>query len=196
MLSLEMGYEFTASNGWLEAWQKRHGVKWAALCGEAAEVPADVVADWTVCLPHLTAGYALEMANVEEEAYMLPPEGAAYDELLSVVSWGDYVAMDEATSTTDIDDWEADLIARARGDQVEDDDDSSGDEGGIEEAAAPAAISTKVALGHVGQLVSFALLANDASMVEAVTKLQNIIQEHSMQWLSRSPLGTSSLPSD
>ena len=46
MLSLEMGHdEFTASNGWLEAWQKRHGVKWAALCGEAAEVPADVVAD-------------------------------------------------------------------------------------------------------------------------------------------------------
>ena len=43
-----------------------------------------------------------EMADVEAEAYMLPPEGAAYDELLGVVSWGDYVAMDEATSTTDI----------------------------------------------------------------------------------------------
>ena len=111
------------------------------------------------------------------------PEGSAYDELLGVVSWGDYVAMDEATSTADIasDDWETDLIARARGDQVEDNDDSSGDEGGIEEAAAPAAISTKVALGHVGQLVSFALLANDASMVDAVTKLQNIVQEHSIK---------------
>ena len=58
MLSLEIGHdEFTASNGWLEARQKRHGVKWAALCGEAAEVPADVVADWTVRLPDLTAGF-------------------------------------------------------------------------------------------------------------------------------------------
>ena len=49
--------------------------------------------------------------------------------LLGVVSWGEYVGMDEATSTTDIasDDWEVDLIARARGDQVEEDD-SSGDE--------------------------------------------------------------------
>ena len=49
MLAMAMpGHDdFTASNGWLEAWQKRHSVKWAALCGEAAEVPEDVVAEWS-----------------------------------------------------------------------------------------------------------------------------------------------------
>ena len=68
MLSLEMGHDdFSASNGWLQAWQKRHNVKWAALCGEAAEVPQDVVADWTMRLPELTAGYALaDIYNADE----------------------------------------------------------------------------------------------------------------------------------
>ena len=78
------------------------------------------------------------------------------------------------------DDWKVDLIARERGDQVGEDD-SSGDEEGIEEPAAPAAIPTKVALGHVGELVSFVLLAYDPSMVEAATKLQTIVQEHSIR---------------
>ena len=112
---------------------------------------------------------------------MLPPEGAAYDELLGVVSWGEYIGMDKATSTTNIasDDWEVDLIAKARGDQVEED--SNGDEEGILEAAAPAAIPTKVALGHVGELVSFALLASDPSVLEAATKLQTLVQDHSIR---------------
>ncbi|KAI0212676.1 Septin-1 [Lamellibrachia satsuma] len=36
-LTLELGHDdFSASNGWLQAWQKRHDFKWAALCGEAA----------------------------------------------------------------------------------------------------------------------------------------------------------------
>ena len=57
----------TASNGWLEAWQKRHSVKWAALCGEAAEVPEDVVAEWTMCLSELTAGYLpADIYNADE----------------------------------------------------------------------------------------------------------------------------------
>ena len=45
--------DFSASNGWLQAWQKRHSVKWAALCGEAADVPEDVVAHWATRLPDL-----------------------------------------------------------------------------------------------------------------------------------------------
>ena len=54
MLALEMDLDdFSASNGWLQAWQKRHSVKWAALCGEAADVPEDVVAHWATRLPDL-----------------------------------------------------------------------------------------------------------------------------------------------
>ena len=68
MLSLEMGHDdFSASNGWLQAWHKRHNVRWAALCGEAAEVPQDIVADWTMRPPELTAGYALaDIYNADE----------------------------------------------------------------------------------------------------------------------------------
>ena len=68
MLSLEMGHDdFSASNRWLQAWQKRHYVKWAALCGKAAEVPQDVVANWTMRLPDLTTGYALaDIYNTDE----------------------------------------------------------------------------------------------------------------------------------
>lgn len=53
LLSMEMaGHEdFRASNRWLQAWQKHHNVKWAALCGEAAEALEHVVADWTMHLP-------------------------------------------------------------------------------------------------------------------------------------------------
>ncbi|KAI0211496.1 Isocitrate dehydrogenase [NADP] cytoplasmic [Lamellibrachia satsuma] len=68
MLSLEMGHDdFSASNRWLQAWQKCHNVKWAALCGKAAEVSQDIVADWTMCLPDLTTGYALaDIYNTDE----------------------------------------------------------------------------------------------------------------------------------
>ena len=59
MLALEMDLDdFSASNGWLQAWQKRHSVKWAALCSEAADVPEDVVPDWAIRLPDLLSGYA------------------------------------------------------------------------------------------------------------------------------------------
>ena len=64
MLSLEMGYyDFTTSNGCLETWHKWHGVRWAVLCGEAAEIPADAVTDWTVCLLDVTAAGGLSAAG-------------------------------------------------------------------------------------------------------------------------------------
>ena len=68
MLAQEMGLaDFSASNGWLEAWQKRHNVKWSALCGEAAEVPEDVVAAWAIRLPDITSGYApSDIYNADE----------------------------------------------------------------------------------------------------------------------------------
>ena len=61
MLSMSLDHDnFTASNGWLESWQKRFGMKLASLCGEAAEVPQDVVEDWTKRLPAITDEYADE----------------------------------------------------------------------------------------------------------------------------------------
>ena len=60
VLSLTMDHDnFTASNGWLECWQKWYNVKLATLLGESAEVPQDVVDDWSKRLTALTEGYAL-----------------------------------------------------------------------------------------------------------------------------------------
>ena len=68
MLSASMGLaEFTASNDWLESWQKRVSVRLATLCGEAADVPEYVVADWAKRLPSITAGYAMaDIYNADE----------------------------------------------------------------------------------------------------------------------------------
>ena len=38
--SINMGHDnSSASNGWLESWQKHHAVSASQLCGEAADVP-------------------------------------------------------------------------------------------------------------------------------------------------------------
>lgn len=59
--------DFSASNGWLEAWRKRFGVRSTALCGESAEVPEDVVEDWAQRLPDITAGYCCyDIFNADE----------------------------------------------------------------------------------------------------------------------------------
>ena len=52
----------------LQVWQKRHSVKkWAALWGEAAEVPEEVVVECMMCLPELTAGYLpADIYNADE----------------------------------------------------------------------------------------------------------------------------------
>ena len=67
-LSVEMGHDdFTASNGWLESWQKRHNVKLAQLHGESGEVSEQTVADWTKRLPELTSGYdQADIFNADE----------------------------------------------------------------------------------------------------------------------------------
>ena len=65
--------------------------------------------------------------DVDED--VLQPVGFACDELLGVVSWADCVSMDNGTSMTDVasDEWEAALIAKARG-EVSADDSSSDEE--------------------------------------------------------------------
>lgn len=68
MLSVELGCDdFTASNGWLEAWRRRHNVKFAVLSGESAEVPQAAIDDWTKRLPDIIKGYALsDIFNCDE----------------------------------------------------------------------------------------------------------------------------------
>jgi hypothetical protein len=56
--SAELGLDdFTASNGWLQSFQKRHGIRSAMLSGEAAEVSMATVEDWKKRLSTICEGY-------------------------------------------------------------------------------------------------------------------------------------------
>ena len=59
MLSVKLGDcdNFTASNGWLQSFLKRHNIKSSILSGEAADVSEDVLEDWTKRLPTILEGY-------------------------------------------------------------------------------------------------------------------------------------------
>ena len=59
MFAGEMGHlGFTASNGWLNRWQKRHNVRLATLSGEAADVSEETVEDWRKRLKSICEGYS------------------------------------------------------------------------------------------------------------------------------------------
>ena len=70
LLSVEMGHDdFTASNGWLHSFQKRHNIKQAVLSGEAADVQQTTVDDWCQRLPTICEGYDLkDIFNSDESA--------------------------------------------------------------------------------------------------------------------------------
>jgi hypothetical protein len=54
----DMGIEdFKASNGWLEAFQKRHNVSLKAISGESHDVNPATVEEWLERLPSLLAGF-------------------------------------------------------------------------------------------------------------------------------------------
>ena len=60
LYTAELSHEgFTASNGWLYRWQKRHNVRMATLSGEAADVNEEVVEDWDQRLESICRGYQL-----------------------------------------------------------------------------------------------------------------------------------------
>ncbi|KAI0221335.1 hypothetical protein LSAT2_027300 [Lamellibrachia satsuma] len=86
--------------------------------------------------------------------------------------------MDNGTSTTDVasDEWEAALIAKARGEVPADD--SSSDEDAEEPAEPTPVLTTREALVRVNELVTFAIRASDTAMLEAVTKVQNMVEDH------------------
>ena len=105
------------------------------------------------------------------------PDGAAYTELLGDVPWQTYVAMDDTTSTTDVtgDDWEAALIARAKG--LKTADQESEEKEVDEEEAEVVVITTRQAVSSVRDLLTFATRRGDVAMMDIVTKLQGVVED-------------------
>ena len=112
---------------------------------------------------------------------VVQPDGAAYTERLGDVPWQTYVAMDDATSTTDItgDDWEAALIARAKGLKAADQESEEevDEEGQEEEEAEEVVITTRQAVSSVIDLLTFATRRGDVAMMDIVTKLQDVVED-------------------
>uniref|UniRef100_A0A8C4QQL2 HTH CENPB-type domain-containing protein n=1 Tax=Eptatretus burgeri TaxID=7764 RepID=A0A8C4QQL2_EPTBU len=73
MLSKEMGYgDFTASNGWLNNFQKRHDIKvFCVLSGDTADVSAEAVDIWLKHLPDLYQGFAAKDIFSADETGLL-----------------------------------------------------------------------------------------------------------------------------
>ncbi|XP_013775709.1 tigger transposable element-derived protein 6-like [Limulus polyphemus] len=68
MLSVELGLDdFSASNGWLDRFQKRHNISCSVLSGEGASVNEETVNDWCSRLESMCEGYSLkDMFNADE----------------------------------------------------------------------------------------------------------------------------------
>ena len=107
-----------------------------------------------------------------------PGEGA--ERLLGDVSWETYVCMDEATVTTEVttDDWEAALVAKARGEIVQDDEDSDDDDN---EPEGRPLITAKDGLLQIKDVMNFALSENDTAMFEAASTVRDLLQGHSIR---------------
>ena len=73
ILSTELGYDdFTASNGWLNRFQIRHNIKCSILSGESADVPTDVIEDWSKRLSDICSGYDdKNIFNCDETGYFI-----------------------------------------------------------------------------------------------------------------------------
>jgi len=52
--------KFSASNGWLEAFQCQNNINFRALCGESANVDKEAADDWKRHLAAVVEGYAIE----------------------------------------------------------------------------------------------------------------------------------------
>eukprot|EP00117_Sycon_ciliatum_P046093 scpid98626/ scgid33057/ Tigger transposable element-derived protein 4 len=61
---------FAASNGWLESFRNRHGVKFATLSGESADVDTAVVDDWKERVNALLKDYEPQnVFNMDESGF-------------------------------------------------------------------------------------------------------------------------------
>ena len=61
--------EFHASNGWLESFRKKNGIKFGQICGEAASVCQETIENWKNRISIKIEGYeAKDIANGDETA--------------------------------------------------------------------------------------------------------------------------------
>ncbi len=93
---------------------------------------------------------------------------------LGDVPWPTYVAMDDATSTTDVagDEWEAARIARAK--DVNTEDPESEEEEPAEEVVV---MSMKQAVSQMRNILAFARRSGDVGMIDIATKLQGVVED-------------------
>ena len=87
--------------------------------------------------------------------------------------WPTYVAMDDATSTTDVagDEWEAALIARAKSVNTED------PESEEEPADEVVVTSMKQAVSLMRNIPASARRSGDVGMIDIATKLQGVVED-------------------
>ena len=138
------------------------------------------VSDTTITKCFAKCGVGVEAPGDTEEVVVQQPEGPAYDTLLGTESWADFVSMDNATRTTDIisDDWESALITKAREDVLADGASSEEDEQEEQAELPPTVLTNREALGRVNELVDYATRTGNAAMLDAVTTVQGLVQEH------------------
>ena len=48
---------FTASNGWLESWKKKHNIRQVTVSGECGDVRGETVSSWKERIPEIVTGY-------------------------------------------------------------------------------------------------------------------------------------------
>jgi len=59
-IASQLGYtdeSFSASNGWLESWKKRHNIKQVVVSGESGDVRGETISSWKEQLPEIVVGY-------------------------------------------------------------------------------------------------------------------------------------------
>ena len=73
--------DFKASNGWLEHFKKRFGLRQTRIVGEAEDVPITTIKAWMERLPEIIQGYsAYDIWNMDESGLLfkaLPDTGLA-----------------------------------------------------------------------------------------------------------------------
>ena len=106
-----------------------------------------------------------------------------YNMLLDDMSLEDFVTMDDGTLMTDTagDDWEVEIVARARVEspQVESpQDDDEADDSGEDEAETLPVITVRNTLMPIKNIVGYALDASDARLLEVASTVQDLLQGH------------------
>ena len=72
---------FKGTNGWLDKWKTRYGIKRFSVCGESGDVQIVTIESWKEKLPELLEGYEKEdIVNLDETGCFLesPPKSWAW----------------------------------------------------------------------------------------------------------------------